>query len=142
MQRLPEMYTTGPDATDLAGLLERIGRLRGWNWSDHLIKGRLEWLHGWLSELAGSFERAVKSYDAYLRGLSQEPALRLLAYNNRGVLRIRLRQSEGVKDIARAAICADEEGGSDGMMRLPAACFNLLNLLTHAFNRHPLCESD
>jgi len=138
VQRLPGLYVTGPGSTDLMMLLERIRGLRAWNWADPLTGGRLTWLEGWLSELAGGLERAVQCYDAYLRGLSQEPIPRLVAYNNRGVLRILLRQAEGVRDIARAAIPSEENGGSAGASRLPAASFNLLNLLTHALNHHPL----
>ncbi len=140
MERLPAMYVAGPDAVDLAALRERISRLRGWNWADHLTRGRLEWLDGWLSELGGSVDWAVKSYDAYLRGLAQEPVLRLLAHNNRGVLRILLRQAEGIRDLACAAIPSDDNGALAEDSRLPAACFNLLNLLTRALNRHPLCD--
>mgnify|MGYP001389471306 CR=1 FL=1 len=140
MERLPGMYVAGADSINLTALGERIGRLRSWNWADHLTRGRLEWLDGWLSELAGSVDWAVKSYDAYLRGLAQEPVLRLLAHNNRGVLRILVRQAEGVRDLACAAIPSDDNGALAEDSRLPAACFNLLNLLTHALNRHPLCD--
>lgn len=140
MERLPAMYVAGPDSISLTALRDRISRLRSWNWADHLTRGRLEWLDGWLSELAGSVDWAVKSYDAYLRGLAQEPILRLLAHNNRGVLRILLRQAEGVRDLAQAAIPPDDNVSLAEDSRLPAACFNLLNLLTHALNRHPLCD--
>lgn len=140
MERLPGMYVAGPDSISLTALRERMSRLRSWNWADHLTRGRLEWLDGWLSELAGSVDWAVKSYDAYLRGLAQEPVLGLLAHNNRGVLRILLRQAEGVRDLACAAIPPDDNGALAEDLRLPAACFNLLNLLTHALNRHPLCD--
>lgn len=156
LQCLPGMYVTGPNSTNLGELLERVERLCGWNWGDPLTRSRLKWLEGWLAELAGSFERAVQCYDAYLRELSQEPMLRLLAYNNRGVLRVLLRQAEGVRDLACAAILApgraaalgpdaERPSGPDGgrvveLARLPAACFSLLNLLTHALNRQPLCD--
>ena len=140
LQCLPGLYVIGPDATNLGELLDRVERLRGWNWGDPLTRSRLEWLEGWLSELAGSFERAVQCYDAYLRELSQEPMLRLLARNNRGVLRVLLRQAEGIRDLACAAIPAGDGGNVVDGARLPAACFSLLNLLTHALNRQPLCD--
>lgn len=140
MERLPGMYAAGPDSISLTALRERISRLRSWNWADHLTRGRLEWLDAWLSELAGSVDWAVKSYDAYLRGLAQEPVLRLLAHNNRGVLRVFLRQAEGVRDLACAAIPPDDNIALAEDSRLPAACFNLLNFLIHALNRQPLCD--
>jgi len=134
--RLPGMYVIGADSTDLTTLLERVEALRGWNWSDALIRSRLEWLAAWLEELAQSYEAAIASYSAYLRETSQEPHLTLLAQSNRGVLRVRLGQAEGIKDIAAAAIPTEE--GIAAPMKLPAACYSLLTLLERAFSRYPL----
>ncbi len=137
--RLPGMYVIGADSTDLTTLLERVEALRGWNWSDALIRSRLEWLAAWLEELAQSYEAAIASYSAYLRETSQEPHLALLARSNRGVLRVRLGQAEGIRDIAAAAIPGEDAAeGIAGFMKLPAACYSLLTLLEQAFHRYPL----
>jgi hypothetical protein len=84
---------------------------------------------------------AIRSYKVHLRGRFLEPHLYLLALNNRGVLRIRSGEIEGVKDIVRAAIPAgDGRNELSQPMKLPAACFNLLNLLNYAFEQRPLCH--
>ncbi len=137
--RLPGMYVIGADSTDLTTLLERVEALRGWNWSDALVRSRLEWLAAWLEELAWSHEAAIASYSAYLRETSQEPHLALLAQANRGALRVRLGQAEGIKDITAAAIPGQETAeGITAPTKLPAACHNLLTLLEQAFSRYPL----
>src|SRR4030042_2006136 len=76
--RLPGMYVISADSADLTTPLERVEVLRGWNWSDALIRSRLEWLTAWLEELAQSHEAAIASYSAYLGGAAPDPPLALL----------------------------------------------------------------
>jgi hypothetical protein len=130
LELLPQMYGIGPAAVDPGALGKRVADLCNWNWADPLIKGRLEWTSAWLCELQGSYAKAVVLYGAYLREPVQELSLRLLAYNNRGVLRVRMGQSQGIRDIAQAAMFASTSGEMSAQTAsLPAACFNLLNLI-------------
>lgn len=139
LQRLQMMYQPGPNGLEPAALRARVHELCKWNWPDPVIRARLLWVAGWLAELTGSLEQAIQCYDAFLRQRSPEESLRLLAYNNRGVLHIRLGQPEGVADLARAAIMMDPERDAAQQLRpLPAACFNLLNLLNLAAVRSAL----
>src|SRR5690606_36333152 len=56
-------------------------------------------------------------------------------YNNRGVLRCRFGRPGGVLDLGRAAFSLDFQTET---ARLPAACFNLLNLVNAAFRSESL----
>ena len=136
---LHSMYLPGSAGIRPDTLRDRVARLCRWDLSDRIIRGRLCWVAGWLEELTGSFEKAVQFYDLFLQQPSAERRLRLLAYNNRGVLRIRLGRVEGVRDLARAAILVDpDQSASPWAITLPAAGFNLLNLLNVAVQSEAL----
>ena len=102
LQCLQSMYLTGRRRLEPTEILARVAELCKWDWTDQVIKGRLLWVAGWLEELTGSLRKAITYCDTYLRHPTHESHLRLLAYNNRGVLRIRLGQAEGVRDLARS----------------------------------------
>lgn len=131
LQRLQSMYVAGSYGIRPSELRDRVQDLRKWDWPDPVLRGRLLWLAGWLEELTGSFEEAVRCYETFLQQHpSAEAHLRLLTYNNLGALRIRLRRAEGITDLARAAILMDpDQPESQQPVELPAACFNLLNLV-------------
>jgi tetratricopeptide (TPR) repeat protein len=151
LRHLQMLYVPESSGVDLQGLRARVQDLCQWHWADSHIAARLFWAAAWLNELAGRPDCAVGFYDAFLQTSSHETRLRLLAYNNRGVLRIRLGKLEGVQDLARAAITdgaltkADGNGsrtivaGAPGA-GLPAACFNLLNLINVALGTHHLTQ--
>ena len=100
---------------------------------DRTVAARPFWAAAWLNELTWRFDVAVNFYDACLQVRCPEPHLRLLAYNNRGVLRLRLGRIEGVQDLVRSALVAEQglarRSRSEG---LQTACFNLLNLINVA----------
>jgi hypothetical protein len=139
LQRLRAMYSLGSSDVDLQDLRLRVEDLCQWRWTHPQVAARFFWTAAWLNELMDRLESAVGFYDAFLQMSSRESLLRLLAYNNRGVLRVRLGRLEGVQDLARAGI-ADRERrtgesakvtGAAGPQAtgLPTACFNLLNLI-------------
>ncbi len=139
LQRLRAMYSLEP-AVDMQELRVRVEDLCQWHWASPHIAARFFWAAAWLNELMDRLESAAAFYDACLQVSSSESHLRLLAYNNRGVLRIRLGRLEGVQDLARAAIPAGGLRTADCGLKgtfdarpqsagLPAACFNLLNLV-------------
>jgi len=139
LQGLQAMYVPGSSGVEPEDLRARVEALCKWDWTDPIVRGRLLWTAGWLEELTGSFERALRYYDDFLQQGTRQTRLRLLAYNNRGVLRIRLGRADGVRDLGRAAICMDPDRPTPRSSRaLPAACFNLLNLLNLAIQYETL----
>ena len=150
LRRLQALYVPESSGVDLQGLRVRVQDLCQWRWANSHIAARFFWAAGWLNELLDRPEGAVGFYDAFLQTSSDETHLRLLAYNNRGVLRIRLGRLEGVQDLARAALgdfglrisdCGLKKMGDPNpqsairnpqLAGLPVACFNLLNLINVA----------
>ena len=123
---------------DVQALRVRLEDLCQWRWAGPHVAARLLWATAWLNELMGRMESAAGYYDAFLQTSCREEHLRLLAYNNRGVLRIQLGRLEGVQDLLRAAVPTQTDGAGPawrngepgtGYFGLPDACFNLLNLL-------------
>lgn len=129
LRRLQSMYVSDSPEIDLRGLCERVERLSRWRWTNPHIASRFLWAAAWLNDVMDRLEQAAEFYDLFLQTSSRESHLRLLAYNNRGVLRIRLGRLEGVHDLARAAIPQSENQVDAESVGLPAACFNLLNLI-------------
>jgi len=141
LRRLRSMYASDVTSYDIDDLRGRIEALCQWHWRVPEVRARLLWVAAWLNELTGRMDAAVGYYDAFLRVRCHEVPLRLLAYNNRGVLRVRLGRGEGVADLARAAIVTEPGGGeSERSAGLPAACFNLLNLINVAAPPNALSE--
>lgn len=128
--RLRSMYARPESSEDIDTLRTRVESLCHWHCDPPEIRARLFWGAAWLNELTDRFENAVSYYDTFLQMRCHEPHLRLLAYNNRGVLRIRLGRLDGLQDLARSAI-PGEPGSASGTpgAGLPAACFNLLNTI-------------
>jgi hypothetical protein len=169
LHRLRSMYSLEPAAVDMQDLRRRVEDLCQWRWANPQVTARFFWAAAWLNELADRTENAVRFYDTFLQMATCDSLLRLLAYNNRGVLRIRGGRLEGVQDLARAAIpgrggeSADsEEDDSAGRSAsvagrdagrektadrnpmttgLPTACFNLLNLINVALNAENLRQA-
>lgn len=138
LARLRSMYASGSPEIDIQGLCEQVERLCQWHWANPHIAARFFWAAAWLNDVMDRLENAVEFYDLFLQTPSRESHLRLLAYNNRGVLRIRLGRLEGVDDLAQAAI-VDSDGQADPQSAgLPAACFNLLNLINVALGSSSL----
>ncbi len=130
LHRLRAMYVPECSTADLQHLRTRVEALCQWRWTSPHVAARFLWAAGWLNELQDRLESAAGFYDAFLQTPSREGCLRLLAYNNRGVLRIRLGRLEGVQDLARAAVSSGAGAvGPTEAPGLPAACFNLLNLI-------------
>ncbi len=139
--RLRSMYASGSPAVDIHVLCEQVERLCQWRWPIPHVGARFFWAAAWLNDVMGCLETAAEFYDAFLQTSCREGHLRLSAYNNRGVLRIRLGRLEGVPDLLRAAVSQCEAGDENGrpgansvttdpqFAGLPAACFNLLNLV-------------
>ncbi|HPC94028.1 MAG TPA: hypothetical protein PLU87_03735 [Sedimentisphaerales bacterium] len=131
--RLRSMYRRGACAEGLDALRSRVEALCQWHWGLANIRARFLWSAAWLNELSERFETAVSYYDAFLQTRCRESHLRLLAHNNRGALCIRLGRLDGVQDLAKSAIRSDASpGGPATVTGLPAACFNLLNLINVA----------
>jgi len=103
-RRLQSMCAMDATAVDVQELCARVEGLCQWRWGNLPVAARFFWTAGWLHELAERARNAVEYYDAFLLLPSGENPLRLLALNNRGVLRIQLGRLEGVQDLARAAI--------------------------------------
>ncbi len=174
-RRLQMMCSMDATAVDMQELCARVEGLCQWRWGDSPVAARFFWVAAWLHELADRARKAMEFYDAFLLLPSGESHLRLLALNNRGVLRIQVGRLEGVQDLARAAISdfglRMSDGGwdrkrghstfsaggrekvecplfpplpsganppSDG---LPAACFNLLNLINVSFGVADLLQA-
>lgn len=131
--RLRSMYARPGSSEDIDMLRTRVESLCQWHCDPPEIRARLLWGAAWLNELTDHFENAVGYYDTFLQMRCHELHLRLLAYNNRGVLRIRLGRLDGIQDLARSAI-PGEPGSASGapVPGLPAACFNLLNTIDAA----------
>jgi hypothetical protein len=159
-RRLLMMYAAEASAVDVPQLCEQVEHLCRWHWAYPHIAARFFWTAAWLNELLGHLESAVDFYDAFHQAPCRESHLRLLAYNNRGVLRIRLGRLDGIQDLAQAAIAEGGPGtaehGRKGVVAtpslspvllsrvpigdrppqpggLPTACFNLLNLINVSF---------
>ncbi len=139
--RLQSMYTASSPVVDIHVLCEQVERLCRWRWTTPHVAARFLWTAAWLNDVMDRLEAATQFYDAFLQTACREDHLRLLAYNNRGVLRVRLGRLEGISDLLRAAIpeCSPQtENGRSGIDQavsgpqqsgLPAACFNLLNCI-------------
>jgi hypothetical protein len=152
LQRLRAMYSLEP-SVDMQELRVRVEDLCQWHWASPHIAARFFWAAAWLNELMDRLESAAGFYDACLQMSSSESPLRRLAYNNRGVLRIRLGRLEGVQDLARAALsdCGLLKGAYDAhpqsaiispqSVGLPAACFNLLNLVNVSLGMENLARA-
>jgi hypothetical protein len=147
-RRLQMMCSMDAGAVDVQELCARVEDLCRWRWGNSPVAARFFWAAAWLNELVDRTKNAVELYDAFLLMPCSESHLRLLALNNRGVLRIQLGRLDGVQDLARAAI---PEGPPNAMPRawepqpdgLPAACFNLLNLINASFGAADLlCAVD
>lgn len=139
LQRLQRMYLSGSRGVDPLKLREQVVKLCDWKWTDRRIRGRLFWSAAWLYELTEDFEKAVSFYRSFLHCDSPEQNLRLLARNNRGVLRIRLGRPGGIRDLALAAIASRALDGWKETA-LPSAAFSLLNLLNRALQEEMLIE--
>ncbi|MDI6449793.1 hypothetical protein [Anaerobaca lacustris] len=126
--RLQSLYRRGGPGENIDPLRTRVESLCQWRWDQPNIRARFLWGAAWLNELTDRFEAAVSYYDAFLQTRCHESHLRLLAYNNRGVLCIRLGRLDGVQDLARSAI-ASQANTTLPAPGLPAACFNLLNVI-------------
>lgn len=139
--RLRSMYASQTPAVDIHVLCEQVERLCQWRWTSPHVASRFFWAAAWLNDVMDRLETAAEFYNAFLQTPCREGHLRLLAYNNRAVLRIRLGRLEGVLDLLRAAVpdsaaqANDERSGMNSAAAdlpfagLPAACFNLLNLI-------------
>ena len=108
LYRLRSMYASESPDIDIQELCEQVERLCQWRWANPYIAARFLWTAAWLNDVMDRLENAAEFYDAFLQTSSREDHLRLLAYNNRGVLRIRLGRLEGVPDLARAAVPESE----------------------------------
>jgi len=128
--RLRSMYARAGSREEIDTLRTRVESLCQWHCDPPEMRARILWGAAWLNELTDRFENAVGYYDAFLQTRCHEPHLRLLAYNNRGVLRIRLGRLDGIQDLARSAI-PGEPGATTATPAtgLPTACFNLLNVI-------------
>ena len=139
--RLRSMYVSDGRTDDLGDLRQHVEALCQWHWGVPDVQARFLWVAAWLNELTDRLDAAVHFYDAFLQVRCHERHLRLLAYNNRGALRLRLGRLEGVADLVRSALPG--ESGPTRARRsggLPAACFNLLNLINVAVRVESLTE--
>ena len=136
-RRLQLMCSMDSTAVDVQELCTRVEGLCQWRWVNAPVAARFFWAAGWLNELADHTKNAVEFYDAFLLMPSADSHLRLLALNNRGVLCIQLGRLEGLHDLAQAAIAdgglKKTQDADPPQTGLPAACFNLLNLINVAF---------
>jgi hypothetical protein len=144
-RRLRLLCSLDSSAVDMQELCTQVERLCQWRWPNPPIAARFFWTAAWLHELADRVKSALDFYDAFLLMPCHEGPLRLLALNNRGVLRIRLGRLDGVGDLAQAAIA---ECGGNEVSRvnpqstgLPTACFNLLNLINISFGAADLLRA-
>jgi hypothetical protein len=136
------MYRPGVRAEGIVVLRTRVESLCQWHWAVPNIRARFLWSAAWLNELSERFETAVSYYDAFLQSRCRESHLRLLAYNNRGALCIRLGRLDGVQDLAKSAIPSDTNSGRPAPATgLPAACFNLLNVINVAIEVDNLTQA-
>ena len=103
-RRLRRMCSLDSSAVDLQELCIQVERLCQWRWPNLPLAARFFWTAAWLNELADRAKSAIDFYDAFLLLPAPEHHLRLLALNNRGVLRIRLGWRDGIQDLARAGI--------------------------------------
>ena len=158
-RRLRRMCALDSSAVDLQELCVQVERLCQWRWPNLPSAARFFWTAAWLHELADRAKSAIDFYDAFLLMPSCEHPLRLLALNNRGVLRLRLGRLDGIGDLARAGIAdfgfrmaecgLPEARGANphSAMRtppssgLPDACFNLLNLIHVSFGASDLLRA-
>lgn len=140
LRRLQAMYGSQQLQIDLQDLCTRVERLCRWRWADSHVAARFLWAAAWLNDILDRPENAAEFYDAFLQTSSSETHLRLLAYNNRGILRIRLGRLEGVLDMMRAAVPASKAKADSPSEGLPAACFNLLNLINVSLESEPLAR--
>lgn len=141
LHRLRAMYASETPEVDIQGLCEQVERLCQWRWGNPYVAARFFWAAAWLNEMVGRVENAVEFYDVFLQTASREEHLRLLAYNNRGILRIRLGRLEGLLDLARAAIPQPAPEAVSQREGLPAACFNLLNLINVSLQSESLARA-
>ncbi len=141
LQRIQSLYGPESSVVDVHELRLRVEDLCRWRWGSPHIAARFFWTAAWLNELTDRFESAMGYYDAFLQTASREGHLRLLAYNNRGVLRIRLGRLEGIQDLAQVALPMDLNATGLTPTGLPAACFNLLNLINVALGGDNLTQA-
>lgn len=142
LRRLRAMYAPELGAQDIEELRTCVEALCQWRWREAGTRARILWAAAWLNELTGRLDAAVAYYDAFLRARCRESHLRVLAYNNRGVLRIRLGRREGVADLMRSAVVTEPmPTRADQLTGLPEACFNLLNLINVALEASSLAEA-
>jgi len=144
-RRLQMLCAMDSAAVDVQELCTQVEHLCQWRWADASLAARFFWAAAWLNELTDCAKSAIDFYNAFLLMPSRESHLRLLALNNRGVLHIRLGRLDGVQDLARAALgevggnrTADTDLYAGG---LPAACFNLLNLINVSFGAADLLRT-
>jgi len=151
LQRLRALCAPESSTVDMRKLRVRVEDLCQWRWANPHVAARFFWTAAWLNELMDRYDSAISFYDAFLQMSSGESRLRLLACNNRGVLRIRLGRLEGVEDLARAAIpdggsketlatSPPSEIGDSPSRGLPVACFNLLNLINVSLSVESLTQ--
>lgn len=142
LRRLRSMYAPESGAQDIEDLRTCVESLCQWRWHEAGTRARILWAAAWLNELTGRLDAAVAYYDVFLRARCRESHLRVLAYNNRGALRIRLGRREGVADLMRSAIVTEPMPTRvDRLTGLPEACFNLLNLINVALEATVLTEA-
>ena len=144
-RRLCRMCSLDSSAVDLQELCVQVERLCQWRWPNLPLAARFFWTAAWLNELADRAKSAIDFYDAFLLLPAPEHHLRLLALNNRGVLRIRLGWRDGIQDLARAGIAdcgsAPQASFHPQAQGLPDACFNLLNLIHVSFGAADLLQT-
>lgn len=150
--RLRSMYASQSPAVDIHALCEQVERLCQWRWASPHVAARFAWAAAWLNDVMDRIETAAEFYNTFLQTSCRESHLRLLAYNNRGVLRIRMGRLEGILDLLRAAVPdgasrADGDGAEANpaaidpqSVGLPAAGFNLLNLINASFGSGHLTQ--
>jgi len=142
LTRLRSMYRRGACAEGIDALRTRVESLCQWHWAVPNTRARFLWSAAWLNELSERSETAVSYYDAFLQTRCRESHLRLLAHNNRGALCIRLGRLDGIQDLAKSAIPSDASpAGAATVTGLPAACFNLLNVINVAVEMDNLTQA-
>ncbi len=158
-QRIRLIGSLDSSAVDVEELCRQVESLCQWRLPHSPVAARFFWAAAWLNELMDRPKSAIEFYDAFLLMPAGESHLRLLALNNRGVLQIQAGGLDGTEDLARAAVIDCGFRIADGGLErranpnpqsplrnphfsgLPAACFNLLNLINVAFGSADLLRT-
>ncbi len=158
-QRIRLIGSLDSSAVDVEELCRQVEGLCQWRLPPSPMVARFFWAAAWLNELLDRAKSAIEFYDAFLLMPAGESHLRRLALNNRGVLQIQAGGLDGMEDLARAAVTDCGFRIADGGLErradpnpqaasrnpqfsgLPAACFNLLNLIDVAFGSADLLRT-